>query len=77
MYHEPIKRSFFIIDVLFNILNWRARHYTTALVVGVAGSINESVVASEQLPGPIPPLDPHTSLTTEICGTRDDFSIYH
>jgi hypothetical protein len=31
----------------------------------------------EQIPGPIPPLDPPTSLTTKICGIFDNFSIYH
>ena len=42
---------------------WRARHHTLAFVVTVTDNINEVVVALEQLPGPIPHLDPHTSLT--------------
>jgi hypothetical protein len=68
MDHEPIKITILIIDVLFNILKWRARHHTPALAVAVTDSIIEVVVALEQLPGPIPPIDLPTSLTTEICG---------
>ena len=47
------------------------------MVVAVTDGINEVEVALEQLPGPIPPLYPPTSLTTEICGIVDNFSIYH
>ena len=47
------------------------------MVVAVTGSVNEAVVALEQLPGPNPPLDPPTSLTIEICGIFDNFSISH
>jgi hypothetical protein len=46
------------------------------LVVAVTDIINKIVVAIEQLPRPIPPLDPPTSLTTEICGIFNNFSIY-
>ena len=66
-----------ITNVLFSRLKWRARHHTPALVVAVTDNINEVVVALGQLPGPIPSLDPPTSLTTEICGIFDTFSIYH
>ena len=47
------------------------------MVVAVTECIKEVVVALEQFPGPIPPLDPPTSLTDEICGIFDNFSIYH
>jgi len=43
----------------------------------VTDIINEVVVALEQLPGPIPPLDPPTSFTTEICRIFHNLSIYH
>ena len=46
-------------------------------MVAVTDNINEVVVALEQLPRPIPPLDHPTSLTTEICGIFDNFSIFH
>jgi len=49
----------------------------SALVVAVTDNINEDVVALEQLLEPIPPLDPPTSLTTEIFAIFDNFSIYH
>ena len=62
MGHETIKITIFITDVSFG-LKLRARHHTPALAVAVTDSINEVVVALEQLPGPIPHLDPHTSLT--------------
>ena len=50
MEHEPIKVTIFINDVLFNRLKWRARHHTPALAVAVTESINEAIVALEQLP---------------------------
>ena len=75
MDHEPIKITIFIIDVLFNILKWRDRHHTPALAVAAIESINEVVVALDQLPGPIPPTDLPTNLTTEICGIFDNFGI--
>ena len=57
---------------------WRARHHTPALVVAVIDSINEVVVVIlEQLRGHVPPLDPLTSLTTEICEFLNNFYIYH
>ena len=78
MAHEPIKITISITDVLFNRLKWRARHHTPALAVPVTDRINEDVVALlEQLPGPIPPIDLPTCLTTEICGIFDNFGIYH
>jgi hypothetical protein len=77
MEHEPIKITIFIIGVLFNRLKWRARHRTPAFTVPVTDNVNEVVVELEQLPGPIPPIDPPTSLTTEICEIFDNFSIYH
>ena len=77
MDHEPLKITIFITVVLFGKLKWRARHHISALVVVVTDSINEAVVAVEQLPGPNPPLDLPSSLTTELCGIYDDFSIYH
>ena len=49
----------------------------SALAVAVTDSINEAVVAIEQLQRPIPPIDLLTSLTTEICGIFDNFGIYH
>ncbi len=77
MDREPIKITIFITDALFNRLKWRARHHTPALAVAVTDSINEDVLALEQLPGPIPPIDLPTSLTTKICGIFDNFGIYH
>ena len=77
MDHEPIKITMFITDVLFNKYKWRDRHHNTALAVAVTDSINEAVVALEQLPGPIPPINLLTSLTTEICGIFYNFCIYH
>jgi hypothetical protein len=78
MYHEPInKATILIADVLCGRLKWIARHHTPALAVAVTDSMNEVVVALEQLPEPIPPLDPPTSHTTEICEIFDNFSIYH
>ena len=77
MEHEPIKITIFITDVLFNRLKWRARHHTPALAVAVTDNINETVVALQQLPGPIPPTDLPTSLTTEKCEIFDNFAIYH
>jgi len=50
--HEPVKKSFFIIDILFNRLEWLARSHTPALFVAVDGNINEVVVVLEHLPGP-------------------------
>ena len=77
MGHEPIKVTILITGVRCGRLTWRARHHTPALVVAVTDSINEAIVALlEQLPGPIPPLDPPTSLTAEICGIYCDFSIF-
>jgi hypothetical protein len=64
---EPIKIIIFITYVLCNRLNWSARHHTPELVVAVTDGISEVVVALEQLPGPIPHLDPPTTLATEIC----------
>ncbi len=73
-----LKILFFISDVLFNRLKWRARHHTPALAVAVTDNINEVVVTLDQLPGPIPPIDLPTSLsTTKICGIFDSFGIYH
>jgi len=77
MDHEPVKISISIIDVLRGRLKWRARHHTPALIAAVTDNINEVVVALEQLPGPIPPLDPPTSLTTKICGIFDISFIYY
>ena len=73
MDHEPVKISILIFDVLCDRLRWRARYHMPALVVAVTGSINEVVVALEQLPRPIPPLDPPTSLTTEIFKIFENF----
>jgi len=67
------KIKIFIIDDLCGRLKWRSRHHTPALIVAVTDSISEDVVALEQLPGPIPPLDPPASLTTEVYGTFDHF----
>ena len=76
--HETVKIYILLTDVLCGRRKWRARHHTPTLVVAVIDSINEGlVVALEQLPGPIPPLDSPTSLTTEIFGIFDNFSIYH
>jgi len=47
------------------------------LAVAVTNIINEAVVEVEQIPGPIPPIDLPTSLTTEICGIFDKLGIYH
>jgi hypothetical protein len=77
MDHEPVKISNLISNVLWSKLKWRAHHHTLALDVAVTDNIKKVVVALELLPGPIPLLDPPTSLTTEICGILDDFSIYH
>ena len=77
MDHEPIKITIFITNVIFNGLKWRARHQTPALTVAVTDNINEVVVALEQLPGPIHPIDLRNSLTTEICGIFHNFGIYH
>jgi hypothetical protein len=66
MDHEPVKISILFTDVLCVRLKWRVRHSTPALDVVVTANINEDVIALEQLPGPILPLDPRTSLTTEI-----------
>jgi len=78
MDHEQIKITILIIaDVLCGRLKCRALHYTPALVVAVTDRTNEAVVALEQFLGPIPPLDPPTSLTTEICRFIDHFFIYH
>jgi hypothetical protein len=75
--HEPVVISIYIIDVAFSRFHWRARHHTPALAVAVTDSMNEAVVALEQLPGPVPPVEPPTSFSTEICGIHDEFSIYH
>ena len=64
-------------NVLFNRLKWRARHHTPALAVAVTEISNKAVVALEQLPGPIPPIDLPTSPTAEICGIFNKFCIYH
>jgi hypothetical protein len=77
MDHEPVKIPILITGVLCGSLKWRSRHHIPAWVVVVTDTINEAIVALEQLPGPIPHLDPPTSLTTKICGTFDIFSIYH
>jgi hypothetical protein len=77
MDHEPVKVIILITDALCGRLKWRARHHTPALVVAITDNINEVVVALEQLPGPIPPLDPPTSLTTEMCEIFDNFCICH
>ena len=66
MDHESVKISILITSIICGILKWRARHQTPVLVVAVTDNINEVVAALEQLPGPSPPLDSHTSLTTEI-----------
>ena len=47
------------------------------MVFAVTECIKEVVVALEQFPGPIPPLDPPTNLTTKICAIFYNFSIYH
>jgi hypothetical protein len=48
------------------------------LAVAVTDNINDTVVVLEQLPGHIPPIiNLPTSLTTEMCGIFDIFSIYH
>jgi len=73
MDHKPVKIAILIIYVLYGKLKWRDSHHTPALVVAVTDRINEAVVALKQLPGPIPPLDPPTSLTTEICGIFNIF----
>ncbi len=74
---EPAKISILITGVSCGKLKWRARHHTLALIVAVTDRIKEVVVALEHLSGPIPPLDPRTSLTTEICGNFDNLSIYY
>ena len=66
-----------IINVLCGRLKWKARHHISALDVAVTDSINEVVVELEKLSGPIPPLDPPTSLATEICEILDSVSNYH
>ena len=77
MEHEPIKITIFITDVLFNRLEWRARHHTAALAVADTDGINEVVVGLEQLPGHIPHIDLPTIFTTEIYGIFDNFGMYH
>jgi hypothetical protein len=77
MEHESVKITILITRVLCGRLKWRARHHTPALLVAVTERLNEVVVALEQFSGPIPPLDPPTSLTTEICGIFDNLAIYH
>jgi hypothetical protein len=79
MDHEPFKIAILIDDVLCDKLKLRACHHTPALIVAVTDRIHEAAVALEHLPGPIPPLDPSTCLTTEICSIRNMifFSIYH
>jgi hypothetical protein len=77
MDHEPIKITILITVNLFIRHKWRARHHTPTLAVAVTDNINEAVVALEQLPGPIPPIDLPTSLTIEMCGIFDKFYIYH
>jgi hypothetical protein len=77
MDHEPIKITILINDILFKRLKRRARHHTPALAVAVTVSINEDVVALEQLPGPIPSINLPSSLTTEMCEIFDNFSICH
>jgi len=77
MDHEPLKITILITSVLCVRLKWRARHHTPALVVASTDRINKVVVAFEQLPGLIPPLDPPSSRTIDICGIFDNFSIYH
>jgi len=73
MDHEPIKITILITDVLCRRLKWRARHHTLAWVVAVTDSINEALVALEQLPGHIPSLDPPINLMTVICGIFDNY----
>jgi hypothetical protein len=77
MDNELVKIRTLITDVLCGRLKRRARHHARALDVAVTDNINEDVVALEQLPGHIPPLDPPTSLAYEIGGNFDNFSIYH
>ena len=78
MDHEPFKTSFnSIIDVLFSNFKWRAGHHTPAMIMVVTDSINEALVTLQQLPGPLPPVEFPTSLTTELCGIFYEFFIYH
>jgi hypothetical protein len=77
MDHDPVKIIISITNAIYGGLEWRARHHTPALVVTVNYSINEIVVALEQLPGTILPLDPPTSLTTIICGIFKILFIRH
>ena len=73
MDHGPLKITNLITDVLCGRLKWIARHHNPAFVVAVTDNINEVVVALEQLRGHVPPLNPPTSLTIEICGIFDNF----
>ena len=61
---ESVKQTILNTDFLCGRLKWRVRHHTPALIVAVTDIISETVVALEQLPGPISSLDPSTSLTT-------------
>ena len=51
MDHEPVKITLLKNDVLCGRLKWRAHHHAPALFVAVTDSINDVVVALEQLPG--------------------------
>jgi len=53
---DLLKCHLLIIDVLLSRFDWIARHHTPALRVDVTeSSMNEALVALEQLPGPLPP----------------------
>jgi len=47
------------------------------LVVVVTDSVNEALVALEQLPEPLPPVEFSISLTIELCGNFDEFFSYY
>ncbi len=47
------------------------------MVIAITDSIKEVVVTFEHLPGPNPPFDLPTSLTTEVCGFAYNFSVYY
>ncbi len=78
MDHEPIKISFFVIDILlFSLLKWIVGHNIPAWLSIVTNNMNEFLASLNQHPGPIPPIKPPTSLTKDNYGDVDEFSIYH
>jgi len=70
--HEPVKISFYVVNVLYKNLCWRTRHHTPRMATLIVDHLNDIEASYEGKLGPFPPLEIPTSLTIRTpFGTTD------